>query len=239
MDAVEFKRALEALENGSDLISFFENAVSAEKNRGINEYRSVNQRLKKYKEALDRLGYDGVADLDEFTNTLLDTVDGKAVQGSGELSELQLNLKKLQRSFEQAQSELKGEREQRETLQKQNKIKTIEGRVTPKLSEDLYGAQYLVKALIADGALDLDESGEIIFKNGEQVLSYDDGIKHIVNTNTDSRRNKQVPGASTTTKSTSNGTTITSMDQFKNMTAEEYASRTDELNKVVKELSSK
>jgi hypothetical protein len=237
MDALEFRKALEALENGSELVSFFENAVSAEKNRGINEYRSVNSRLKKYKEALDRLGYDGVADVDEFTSTLLDTVECKTTQGSTELSELQSNLKKLQRSFEQAQGELKVERDQRESLQKQNKIKTIEGKMIPKLNEDLYGAQYVVKSLIADGVLDMDENGEIILKNGDQVLTYEDGVKHILNTNTDARRNKQVAGAGTSGTNGTKGKVTYTMDQIKNMTPEEYAANAAELNKAVNELS--
>jgi hypothetical protein len=125
----------------------------------------------------------------------METIEGKQTTQTSELSELQSTVKKLQKSFESAQNELKTEKERSESLSKQNKVKTIEGKLTPRLNEDLYGANYLVKSLIAEGSLDLDEDGNITLKNGETVLSYDDAIKHLVNSNTDARRNKQVSGA--------------------------------------------
>ena len=236
-----FKASLSKLENGSELLEFFDSSVSDEKTKAIDITRKANKESQNIKKAFNRLGYDGVANVDEFVDVLLETIDGKATTQTTELSDLQNTVKKLQRSFEQVQGELKTEREKSESLHKQNKIKTIEGKLTPKLNEELYGANYLVKSLIAEGALDLDEEGNITLKNGESVLSYDDAIKHLVNSNTDSRKNKQVPGASSSSgvQGKTQYKPKYTMDQIKAMNQEEAAKDIKEVNASAKFYSEK
>ena len=236
-----FKASLSKLENGSELLEFFDSSVSDEKTKAIDITRKANREAQSIKKAFNRLGYDGVANVDEFVDVLLETIDGKATTQTTELSELQNTVKKMQRSFEQSQGELKTEREKSESLHKQNKIKTIESKLTPKLNEDLYGANYLVKSLIAEGALDIDEEGNITLKNGELVLSYDDAVKHLVNSNTDARRNKQVSGAGSsagTNGKVQNKPKYT-MDQIKAMKPEEAAADIKEVNESMKFYSDK
>lgn len=219
MDLSTFLGTIEALENGAELREFFENAVKAETSKGVSLSHKANQSNAKFKKAFQRLGWDGVAELDEFVDTLDSTIEGSNMQATTELSDLQLQLKKLKRDFELAQSELKTEKEQREVLQKQNKIKTIESKLIPKLSNDLNGASVLVKALLSDGSVDVDDLGEIVIKNGDNIFKFDEGVKHIINSNPDLRKNKQNGGVGSTLPSSNtsvnNGKPRYTMEQIK------------------------
>jgi len=239
MSPEEFKKALEALENGSELIEYHTTAVLSEKNRGIEESRKgnkENQNLRKFKTALESLGYDGESDLQEFVDTLTATVEGKTTQGNTELSELQKKISKLTRDFESSQGELKTEREQRASLQQQNKIKTIEAKLSPKLNEEFYGGQFMIKALLADGIVDLDDSGEVLFKQGDKTMKLDDGIRWLSETHADARRNKQAPGANSTANTQTNRPKY-STEQLKNMSPAEIAADIANVNASVKAYS--
>lgn len=233
----EFKAALEHAENGSALMAFFTEAVNAEKTRGISEKSSANkeaQGLRKYKQAFEKLGYDGETDLEEFVETTIKAIEGQGFKGSTELTDLQKQLKTLQKSYEKTAQELTTEKEQREVLQKQNKIKTIESKLNPKLSEEFYGSNFILKALLSDGAVDLDDSGEVIFKRGDQQLSLQDGFKWLTETNADARRNKQQSGAGSQAAHGGNQTVKYTPDQLKAMTPQQIANDIVNVNASVK-----
>lgn len=232
----EFKKALEALPNGSELLEFHVSAVTAEKSRGIEESRKTNkeaQALRKYKQIVEKLGYDGEQDLEEFAQSLSETIEGKTSKGNSELSDLQKKIAKIQRDFEASQNELKTEREQRTALQQLNKVKTIESKLGPKLSEEFYGSQYLIKALLADGLVDLDDSGEIIFKQGDQTIGFEEGFKKLSETHAESRKNKQAAGAGSQA-STQASRPKYSRDQLKAMTPEQIAADLANVNASLK-----
>jgi len=240
MTPEEFKKLLEALPNGAELLEHHAAAVSTEKNRGIEESRKGNkesQSLRRFKTAVEKLGYDGEADLDAFVETLTATVEGKQTQGSTELSELQKKISKLQKEFESSQKELNTEKEQRASLQQQNKIKTIEAKLGPKLSDDFYGSQFIIKALLADGSVDLDDSGEVIFKQGDKVLKIDEGIKWLGDTHSDARKNKQTAGAGSQASNQANRPKY-SLEQLKAMSPTEVSADLANVNASLKAHSS-
>lgn len=200
MDKAAFTAALEALENGKDLLEFHTSAVLDEKNRGVEEFRRANKdvsKLKHFKKLINDLGWDGESDVEEFIESVknLQDVGTQSPTESKEYGELKKNLTKLQKDFESAQTELKTEREQRSELQKVNKIKTIENTLTPKLAEEFYGAPLMIKALIADNMVDVAEDGNVVFKQGDKTLGISDGLKWLGDTYSDARKNKQAPGS--------------------------------------------
>lgn len=163
----EFKRALEALENGAELLEFHASALDKEKQFGIQKYSEKDKeaaKLRKYKGSLKELGWDGESDPEEFIANVKDKLEGRQAESNTALTDLNKQFKQLQKEFEKTQGELQTEREQRTTLQKQNKTKTIESALQPKLAEQFYGSQFIIKALIADGQVDLDEGGQVVFK---------------------------------------------------------------------------
>jgi len=236
LDVVAFKKALESLDNGAELIEFFENSVKAETAKGTSLSHRANAENAKYKKTLAKMGWESGRDLDEFADEIIGTIDSSkesANTTNTELSGLQSKLNKLQTAFERAQTELKAEKEAGEALKKQNKIKTIESKLVPKLSESLNGAGILVKSLLADNMVDIDDTGEITITDGVNTFGFDDGLNHIINKNADLRKNKQTPGAGVTpggTKATAAYQPKYTMEQIKNMSQEEAAANVADIN---------
>ncbi|RPH42667.1 MAG: hypothetical protein EHM87_16140 [Burkholderiales bacterium] len=198
----EFRSIVEKLPNGAELIEYHLGAVEREKNIGARiqrEKNHENQRLRAFKKAIERTGFQGTdAEIDAYVDELMAKVDENSSKGNTQITELQKTIAKLQRDFEATRVELGTEREQKSALEKQARIKTIESKLLPKLQDEFYGANFIVKALLADGIVDLDDSGEVTFKQGENVLSFNDGIKLIGEQNSDARKNKQNGGAGST-----------------------------------------
>ena len=236
----EFLKALEALENGRDLVEFHTQQVTAEKTRGIEERRKANaeaQGFRRFKIGFEKLGWDGESELDDFIGTIKQTVEGTGVQTSTELADVTKSLNRLKSDFEKTQKELATEKSEREKLQTQNRNKTIESKLT-NLNDEFYGAQYLIKSLIADQTVDLDETGELIYKKGDQVLTKEDGLKWLQETNSGNRKNGQKPGAGSKGSTTNAGSKYT-MDQIKAMSAQEVQADLANVNASLKVLSTK
>jgi hypothetical protein len=225
LTSAEFKKALESLENGNELMEFHTAAVDKEKQTGIDKYRQKDSEVKKlkvFKSAIKKLGWDEESDVEDFSNTLQDTIEGKQNQENTELGKVQSQLKKLMRDFEKTQKELSVERENASKLQQQNKLKSIENTLTPKLSETFYNAGFMIKGLIADGKADLDESGNVVLKNGDEVMDLDSGINWLKDTHADAVKNTQRSGSSSTSSSTGSGAKY-SKQQLQAMSAEDAA----------------
>jgi chromosome segregation ATPase len=186
--------------------------------------------LRKFKIALEKLGFDkDDTELDSYVEDLASKIDDKAGTGS----ELQKQLQKLQREFSIAQTELKAERDQREQLQKQNKVKTIEQKLGKLLSDEFYGAPFILKSLILDNQVDLDEAGEIIFKQGDRQLDMKAGLKWLTDTNAEARKNKQNGGAGSPPGAGPAKTKYT-LDQIKSMTQDQIMANLADVNDSVK-----
>lgn len=180
----EIKVALEATENGSDLYEGIVEAVNSEKEKGIFEKSKVNkeaQSMRKFKKAFEALGYSDDEDLEKFTTDLAT----KKNQPDNKEKE-NLSLKLLEKKIQDITSELVNERNKT----KQSKIST---KLTESLQNKVYGHNYLIRTLIADGKVDLVDDS-IVFKNGEDVLSYEDGLNQLLEQNKDIVKTVQNPG---------------------------------------------
>jgi len=75
--------------------------------------------------------------------------------------------------------------------------------LTNKLSETLsskvYGSKHLIKTLIDSGRVEKID-GDILFKDGDEYLSYDKGIDRILEENAEDLKSNQKPGNETISK---------------------------------------
>lgn len=181
MDLEVIKTELEALKK-ADLYEGVLELVESERTKGIEASRkknSENQALRKYKTGLEQLGYtDG--DVDEFVNSLANKRSG---------SNNDLTLKSLKNEIDN----LKKERDNAVNAAKSGTIKT---ELSKALGDKVYGADLLIQSLISDGKVDL-ASDKVVFKNGDDIQSLEDGVRHILETRKDLVKNTQAPGAGT------------------------------------------
>lgn len=239
MTSEEFERALKSLENGESLLEYHNDTVSKEKQYGMKKYDSKDaeaKSLRKFKSVIKNLGWDGESDPEEFVALVNEKLVGRQDDDNSQLGELNKQLKKLQKDFETTNKELQTEREQKTQLQQQNKIKTIESTLSPKLSEQFYGSNFLIKALLADGQVDLSDDGQVVFKRGEDVLDLDAGLKWLGETHADARKNTQKAGSGSQPRSQGSGPKYT-MDQINNMTKEQAAADIANVNASLKALA--
>jgi len=169
---------LKALLEGEGKTEIFETIVemvNSEKEKGIAEKSKANreaQNLRKFKTALEALGYDGSADLDQFTSEIVTKVS-KPKEDKDNI----LTMKALNQRIQELTDQVNQERNQLKTSKIQNKL-------TESLSNKVYGHQFLIKSLIADGKVDLN-GDKIVFKDGDNVLDFDSGISKLLNDNKD------------------------------------------------------
>ncbi len=194
----DFEKGIEKLENKQDILDFLNNSVKSVETKFTDEHRAKNNENKQLKESLKglktllaELGWDESGDSKSFIETLKATLEGKKELEETSNKEVQT----LKKTLEKIQKDLKTEQEQRATLQKQNKIKTIESVLMPKFNDSFYGANFIVKSLISDSLVDLDDSGNVIFKDGDSSLGLDEGIKKFSDSHPESRKNTQKAGS--------------------------------------------
>lgn len=182
MNLDELKAQIEKLENGSQLMEAITELINIEKTKGITEKNKVNNEaanLRKFKKAMESLGYDGSADLDQFTADILSKKDKNDQADSVTLKVLNDKL----RAYEQklADSEMKA------------KHSTLSAKLTQALNDKLYGSNYVIKSLIQDGVVDLDGEN-VVFKYGDDVLDFNNGIKKVLESNKDIVKSTQNSG---------------------------------------------
>lgn len=203
LDATQFKQTIEALTNGSDLFSYHIGAVESEKQRGIEESRKANaeaQNLRRYKIAIEKLGYNKDADLDEFMSSLKVATEkaGQADQAKMSLEQITQELTKLKSDFSKTSTELVAERQRADEI-KQNAMKrTLKSKLVDQLRDKVYGPDFVVDSLITSGQVVLGDDESVQFIDGTNKLSLEQGIQKLLETRSDIVKNSQRPGASST-----------------------------------------
>jgi hypothetical protein len=190
MELGELTAKLETLAGGKELAETVVNLVETEKQRGIQETgkrNKENQHLRRFKQSFEALGYDESVDLDGFTASLVKKVNYKP--SDDDVSQSKLTLKTLNDQIQKLTNDLQNERNV-------SKTKTISAKLISSLTDKVYGADLLVKSLISDGQVDL-QNDEVVFKHGENYVGFDEGIKNILEQRKDIVKNSQVPGSRT------------------------------------------
>lgn len=191
MDLQELKTQLEGA-NKADLYESIVNAIEGEKQRGISEVNkrnAENAKLRKFKQSMEALGYDGEADLDEFTSSLVDLRSQVNDKGNNSLT-----LKSLNSQIAKLTKDLETEKSLRLTAENKSKVEKINSQLLSTLQNKVYGADLLVKSLVAENKVDLLDN-QVVFKDGDSVVNMDEGIKNLLETRKDIVRNTQSPGS--------------------------------------------
>lgn len=150
--------------------------VEEEKQRGIAETsrrNRENQGLRKYKTALSALGYNENDDLDAFISSTIE----KATSAGGE-SKYEQTIARLTNTVKEMQTQLQSEK----TRSKQSKLNEV---LTRELGNRVYGSKFVINNLISDKKVDLDDEGNVVFKDGDSVRPLNDGLKIFLDNNKD------------------------------------------------------
>ena len=174
MSIDKMKELLGDNEKANDIISLAIDLVKAQENKGIetntkrlDEIKLLKAKNENYSKGLDSLGVDvggdWVSDLQKRKGKPA-KADESAIEAKfvNEIDALKSSLKTL--------TEQNG----------RNKRKALEGSLLEKLSGKVLGAKTTVENLILKGAVDLNDNDEIVFKNGENVLSFSEGIDSLL-----------------------------------------------------------
>lgn len=225
MNASEFKARLEALDGGKDLYEFYVTSVESEKQRGITEVRDRNKEaesLRKYKIALEKLGFNkGSDELDSYIEVLKSekTKASEADSTKITLENVNSQLSELQNKFAMAQNELSTERKRTSEVALEAKKKSLKSKLSDVLRDKVYGHDFVADSLINDGKVDMDGEN-VFFKDGEAKVSFDDGIKKLLEARVDILKNTQKGGAGSN-PNTNGSSKNFSIDQISSMSKED------------------
>jgi len=194
----DFKAAIAKLENADELFEYHSQSVEAERTRGIEAKRKANREaegLRAYKKAMEALGYNPEehTDLNDYIETLK-AFKQAGPQGSD--TEISKQLKKLQRDLERTVTELNSEKQAKAEIETKAKVSSLKSTLAKPFSERFFASDFIVDGLIGNGTVDM-EDGQVVFKDGDRVLSFEEGVKWAESKFSDSRRNTQKPGAGT------------------------------------------
>lgn len=152
--------------------------LEQEKEKGKKSYKEKDVELLKYKDkykrTLSELGYDPdkFSDIDTF-------IDSKKIIEKN-VSESKLTIATLKSELDDFKAKLEQERMEAErvrTVSKQNKL-TAE--LTNTIGSEFIGSKHLIKNLISDGRVDIDETtNKIFFKNGDDVITFEKGLEDL------------------------------------------------------------
>jgi len=203
LDAAQFKAAIEALSNGSDLLNFHVSAVEAEKSRGIEESRKANaeaQALRRYKIALEKLpGFDKDADLDKFVDSIktVTTKAGEADNTKLSLDQVVAELNKLRTDYTKTTAELAAEKARADEIKADSIKKTLRSKLVPALAEKIYGHDFVADHLITTGAVVLGDDESVQFVDGDKRIDMAAGLQRLLTGRPDIVKNSSRPGAGT------------------------------------------
>jgi len=126
----------------------------------------------KLKRVLDINGYKE-GDVEDFIETLSTKKEDNGNEKTA-----------LQRQLESIQKQLDSERKEKQSIAEKNKQRTIESKLKDAL-KDVVGSSYVIKALMADKQVDVDEAENVVFKYGDEVLDLESGVKKFLSSNPD------------------------------------------------------
>lgn len=202
MDTSSFKAAIEALPNGQELYGYHVQSVEAEKQRGIEESRKANneaQNLRRFKIALEKIGYQKDTDVDAFVDTLkvATTKAGEADQAKMSLEQVVKELNTLKNDYTKTSTELAAEKQRADELKLNATKKTLKSKLADVLRDRVYGHDFVIDSLITNGEVSLADDESVVFKSGDKTIDLNAGVAKLLETRTDIVRNGQKPGAST------------------------------------------
>lgn len=226
MNPDEFKKALEGLENGNDLLSYHNSMVEAERTKGkeiTHKNNQENQKLRKYKTYLEKMGYEDDMPLEKLKEAI-----SSNIEANDKIQELTSQVEGLTSQLQESQDRLNAEMEQRQRIEKDSINSTIRSLLYPKLDK-FNGADLLIDSLFANDNLGLDEKRNLVFKVDGKSKDVDEGLKWLSDKHADLLKNMQKGGSGSNPGGTAGKPKYT-MEQIKAMTPEQAAADMAEVN---------
>jgi hypothetical protein len=238
-----YAQALEkiaGLDGGEELLT----AIKAEVNDKGKENKSLRDRLKAFGdkepatiasiiEALEAMDIDMSSDIKEQ----LSSFEKKAGEKVSDVYTKQL--KALQKTVETLQTTLATEQTEKQRLASDNKKKTIESQLSGVFGKNVLNPSTALKYHIGSGDFDLDETGNLIYKNhaGENVQVVNGNIDSFLKDYPEAARNTQSGGAGSVPKDKrENGEPLKfTIEQVKAMSAEDVAKNYDAVKQTMAE----
>jgi len=163
--------------------------INEEKEKGISSYSKKDREVLKYKNALKDLGYDHEKynDVQEFIESK------KSVEQTA--TDSKLTIATLNDKLNELTATLESEKAQAEAIKRSAKENKLTAELTKTIGGEFYGADYLIKSLITDGKVDLDEAtNQVFFKNGDDLIPFEKGVEKLKEENRDMLKVTQAGG---------------------------------------------
>lgn len=163
---MSFQDNLSSVENEelrAKLLEAYEADVKAEKDKGISSYKKKDGELLTLKNQVKEIGFD--ADKHGTLSSFVESL--KEVTSVAEDKDAKFKL--LEQKLEKMETDLQSEK----TTAKRSKL---EAELTSKIGSKFKGSKLLIDRLIEKGVVDID-GDTMHFKKGDEVVSFDDGLK--------------------------------------------------------------
>jgi hypothetical protein len=174
-----FEEAIALLGDNKDAVNAITGAINLEKLNKVKEVQKKEAELQNYVNALSELGFDNSRDVNEFIREkkqVLTETENRISQSEVTVASLSEELNKMK-----ADAEAKAKR-------------LLVSKLENKLQDNFIGADLLAKDLVASKKVTLNDNDEVVFRDGESVLSLDDGIKKLAETRKDIVKVEQAGG---------------------------------------------
>ncbi len=196
----DLKSSLKGHAAENDVLEFVVGQIEKEKTTGIDSRRKANreaeglrEKLKKVQASLTELGYpeEEDADLEGF----LEGLKTKVKSSTQSESETQKAVKKLQNQLKTLETQLAEKTKAEQDLRLKATVSRIKEALTKSLGDKIYGPGFVIDSLIASGAVALDDAEQVVWKNGDQSVPYETGLKTWIDKNPDVVKNQQKAGS--------------------------------------------
>jgi len=166
-------------------------AIEAEKNKGITSYQSKDKEVLKYKAAVKKLGYskEEVDGLDAFIESLASksaSADGKDVT----IAELKSNITSITKRLDDEAAEKTALAEKHGNTRAQMELQKSIG-------DKFVGADTIIENLLLSKRVSVVDD-KVVFKDGENIVTFEDGVKALEEKYKGQIKSNQAGGANTT-----------------------------------------
>lgn len=171
-------------------------AIEAEKSRGIDESRKKGQSVQKYmteanrlKDILRNAGIDPDEDIEQQISALKESIKEKP---KSDLERQVLTLSKQVKILTDGMAEKTKEAETEKGKYRNTKLTQVLGQ---SLGEKIHASDFVIKGLIRDGKVKLDENENPVWVDGETEIEFGKGVDSFLKQNNGIVKTTQTPGA--------------------------------------------
>jgi hypothetical protein len=168
--------------------------IETEKQKGIEASRKKGEEVKKHltdanhlRDTIKALGVDPDGDLE----TQISDIKGKLTGKAGKETELEKTVKTLQTRLD---------KKDKEAAEKETKYRNlrVSERLVKAIGDKVHASEYVIKNLIQDGKVSLNDNDEVIWKDAAGDLDFEKGVDSFIKSNPSIVKNQQAAGSGST-----------------------------------------